>query len=335
MRKNEYTKCINEIKATEKMKQSIKEKMLQQVNLLQQEKYQYEKYQLDKFQQEKAQQEKLQYEKHQQEIHQQEIQQQDKVQQQVKVQQQSKLNQMKLTIKEEKNRRTFWLRRPVRIVLAAIVVFIVVGLTGKMILDNQNLIPLEKSHGRVKVKYITNAPNIRVSNALVYLTEEELIQREGLEIVQGTITDIKNIEVIIEGDKNYYALASILVDKVYQGKSQVGDVIVIKLPCAIDTGVWVEDTGVVSAMRVGMRGIFMPFTYDEENSFYREGDTTLYWKDIVDYGLLDGERYVFLETSDGIQYSEYAYPSLQGANNLVDIESFLVKMLESKNETGK
>lgn len=286
MRKNEYTELIEKVKATEPLKEKIKERMLQQGN----------------------------------QIH------QDNMPPKVRI-----LHQEKSLDKEEKTRKTFWFKQPMKITFAAIALFLIVGLTGKMILDKRNLIPLENSHGNIKIKYINDAPDFKVSYDLVYFTEEELIQREGLEIVKGTITEIKNIEVIIEGNKEYYALASISVEKVYQGQSQIGDVIVMKLPCPIDTGVWVEDTGIASAMRVGMKGIFMPFTYDEENSFYRRGDTTLYWKDIVDYGLLDGERYAFLETPTGIIYADFAYPSLEGATSLEEIESFIVKMLENKN----
>ena len=304
MRKNEYTELINEVKASEPLKQKIKEKMLQQDNMLQK---------VRMLEQEKA----LE---------------QEKVLEQVKALEQEKvLHLEKSPNKEEKTRKPFWFKQPMQIMFAAMALFLIASLTGKMILENRNLIPLENSHGNIKIKYINNAPDFKVSYDLVYFTEQELIQREGLEIVKGTITEIKNIEVIMEGNKEYYALASILVEKVYQGQSQVGDVIVMKLPCPIDTGVWVEDTGIASAMRVGMKGIFMPFTYDEENSFYRRGDTTLYWKDIVDYGLLDGERYAFLETPTGIQYAEFAYPSLEGATSLEEIESFIVKMLENKN----
>lgn len=296
MRKNEYTELINAVKASETMKQKMKEKMLQQENMLQHEK----------------------------------LLQQNKNQKEKKLQHKTILVQEKSPKKDKRINRSFWFKHPVQIISVAIASFLIVLFSGKMILENQNLIPLENSHGSVKVKYIKNAPDIRSSYDLVYYTEEELVQRDGLEIVQGTITDIKNIEVTIEGNEEYYALASILVEKVYQGQSQVGDVIVIKLPCPIKNGVWVEDTEVASAMRVGMKGIFMPFTYDDENSFYQQGNTTLYWKDIVDYGLLDGERYAFLETSDGIKYAEFAYPSLEGTKSLEDIENFIVTMLESK-----
>lgn len=229
-----------------------------------------------------------------------------------------------------RGRLRFFIPNNGRVAIALFAVVLLALFGGTVLLQNQNRIPLENSHGSVKVRYVKKAPQVRAQYDLVYFTEEELITREGLEIVQGTITELRNIEVTIEGHKNYYALASVEVEKVLKGQCKVGDTIVIKLPCPIGSDVWIEDTEVASAMRVGMKGIFMPIAYDEENSYYQEGNTTLYWKDFVDFGLLDGERYAFLETEEGLLYADFAYPSLEGATTILEVEELILKTLETK-----
>lgn len=231
-----------------------------------------------------------------------------------------------------RGRLRFFIPKNGRIAFALFAVVLLALFGGTVLLQNQNRIPLENSLGSVKVRYVKKAPQISTQYDLAYFTEEELITRKGLEIVQGTITELRNIEVSIEGHKDYYALASVEIEKVLKGQCKVGDTIVIKLPCPIGSDIWIEDTEVASAMRVGMKGIFMPIAYDEENSYYQEGNTTLYWKDFVDFGLLDGERYAFLETEKGLLYADFAYPSLGGANTITEVEEFILKMLEAKSE---
>ena len=241
-------------------------------------------------------------------------------------------------VKEERRkehlsgRRISFISSNRRVTLAFFAVVLLTLFGGTVLLQNQNRIPLENSHGSVQVRYVKKAPQVNAQYDLVYFTEEELITDKDLEIVQGTITELRNIEVTLEGHKDYYALASVEIEKVLKGQCKVGDTIVIKLPCPIGSDVWVEDTGVASAMRVGMKGIFMPIAYDEENSYYQEGNTTLYWKDFVDFGLLDGERFAFLETENGLLYADFAYPSLEGANTITEVEEFIIKTLKAKSE---
>jgi hypothetical protein len=90
---------------------------------------------------------------------------------------------------------------------------------------------------------------------------------------------------------------------------------------------WVEDTEVVSSMRAGMTGIFMPVKYDK--TMYREENgARLYFQDIAEYGFLDGIRYAFLDSGRGLIFNRYAYKSISSASSLEQIEKYIAKMIE-------
>ena len=145
-------------------------------------------------------------------------------------------------------------------------------------------------------------------------------------IFKGTVTEIENIELSFNGEKAYRAIARIRVEAVYRGSCQEGEEVSILLPCAIDTDTKVTDTEVVSAMRVGMHGIFMPMIY-EETSYWEQNGARLALKDLAPYGLPDGERYAFLEIGDGLVFARWAYESISDAATLEDIETYILEMI--------
>ena len=112
------------------------------------------------------------------------------------------------------------------------------------------------------------------------------------------------------------------MDAVYRGNCSPGTIASVVIPCPINSEVWVEDTGVVSAMRPGMSGIFMPMVYDT-SSIYSENGATLYWQDLAPYGFSDGERFAFLKTDQGLVFARDAYPSLANATTLDAVEQFI------------
>lgn len=76
-----------------------------------------------------------------------------------------------------------------------------------------------------------------------------------------------------------------------------------------------------------MKGIFMPIKYAED-SIIQSNDATLYLLDLAEYGMLDGVRWMFLETKYGLVYCKDSYPSLAGAGNLEDIKEILREKLK-------
>ena len=179
----------------------------------------------------------------------------------------------------------------------------------------------------VKVRYTDKVPAERVDHCLVYFTEEELFTHFDTAIFSGTVREIRNIELRFNGDKAYRAIAEIDVEKVYRGSCQAGETVSVMLPCPIAPDVWVEDTGVVSQMREGMSGIFMPVIYNEENSRWEQNGAVLIKKELVDYGFADGVRYAFLETEDGLVFDRGAYESIADARTMDEIEEYILSMI--------
>jgi hypothetical protein len=193
--------------------------------------------------------------------------------------------------------------------------------------NNNSNFKLLNSVGNVSVKYVNKAPSISSDLELTRLTEEELFHEYNTDIFMGKIVDIKNIEINLNGSIQYNAIAKIKIDKIYRGNAEAGKTVSILLPCPIDTNVWVEDTGVVSSMREGMSGIFMPIKYDK-SSYSEANGAVIYFQDIAEYGFLDGERYAFLSTNNGLIFQKHAYQSIASANTLQEIEQYVMKMIK-------
>lgn len=190
---------------------------------------------------------------------------------------------------------------------------------------------LERSRG-VMVSYV-NTPRQPVSlkSDLMALTEAELFadrfRDHEVAAFEGTIVETRNIACDYNGVKDYRAIASIEVQEVLRGKLTAGTTVTVLLPGPVDVeGLWIEDTGISSQMTAGTRGIFMPIKYDE-TSIREENDSKLALLDLAEYGLLDGERWAFLETAAGLTYCTWAYPSLAGAKNLEEVKEIILPKL--------
>jgi hypothetical protein len=172
---------------------------------------------------------------------------------------------------------------------------------------------------------------------LVYLTEQELFAPEwnGLQIAafEGEVVKVDNIVVTFGSEwynKNYWAIVHIKVGEVYRGDIEPGEVVTVRLYSPVRvTGseVQSEDSGVASRMTVGTKGIFMPARYDE-NSIYRENNATLYLQELAQYGMLDGERWAFLDKPDGPLFARYAYEGAGNAKTMDDVRAFVLEMLQ-------
>ncbi len=190
--------------------------------------------------------------------------------------------------------------------------------------------PLSDASYGVTVSPLEKTPETVINSSadLIFLSEEDLFTKFDTEIFSGTITEIQNIVLDFDGDKNYRAIASIQIEKVFRGNSMAGDTVKILLPCPINVeDFWVSETGIVSKMRTGMCGIFMPMIY-HTNSYDEQNGARLLLTDLAPYGLADGERYCFLETAQGITFARWAYESIGEASSLTEIEAYIERMLD-------
>lgn len=161
-----------------------------------------------------------------------------------------------------------------------------------------------------------------MSDMMAY-AEKELFSHPT-DIFRGEIMGESYYLVDFEGVGYYYSVVTVRVDKVYRGDLASGDVISIKAGAVSRQGIWVEDTETVSAMKEGISGIFMVNDYMGEirnDAFFDGGG-------VITHHFRDGERYAFLETEAGLVFSEWAYPSLENAKTLQDVEAFVKKMVK-------
>lgn len=168
--------------------------------------------------------------------------------------------------------------------------------------------------------------NVPASHDLMKLTDEDIFSANTV-IFRGTVTDIENIEVDMNGESFYWSIVSVEVSKVLRGELTVGQTVRIRADTPIGGGVWVEDNDIVSQIRVGMEGIFMPAPYDADSLFGANG-AWLCLRDIAPYGFRDGVRWVFLRTETGLVFARGATYSIPDAHTLEDIEAYILDMLE-------
>lgn len=233
-------------------------------------------------------------------------------------------NKQTVPSKKGKKDKIFLIVMPIVALVGALLLFI-----SPLMKPNQPL-TLENSQG-VSVKEINTLPDFSSKGDLIWLSEEELFQRHhfGLEMVafEGTITETQNIVVNFGRTKDYYAIASIEVSDVLRGNLSEGDIISVLLPNPIQTNVGVSETTYSSQIRTGQKGIFMPVTYDEHATIEMD-NKVLVKQDLAPYGFLDGERWMILQTDEGMIYNEEAYPSLAPAQTLSEMKEILKNKLE-------
>lgn len=154
------------------------------------------------------------------------------------------------------------------------------------------------------------------------MTEDELFSKWNPVVVRGTVTNIRHIKIDFNGETEYQSLITIHVSNVYRGDVQIGRDLIVRADAIGETG-QAEHTSIISHVQPGMEGIFMPIPYDDE-FVWEQNDATLRLKDIADYGFPDGERYLFLDTPNGLLFERDAYPSLQGVDALDEVEDWMM-----------
>ena len=187
-----------------------------------------------------------------------------------------------------------------------------------------------RSDKGITVRYIDNLPEDRVKSStnglLAYFTEEELLAF-NTEIFSGTVLSVRNIEISTDNYKDYRAIVKIQVDKTIRGTVSAGDTISVFINFPFDKNMWVEDNDILEKIRAGQKGIFMPAKIDDECA-YIYGDKKLDKRDLAEYCFLDGIRYLFLETENGLEFDRNSYESVKSATSLIEIEDYIISMIK-------
>lgn len=200
----------------------------------------------------------------------------------------------------------------------------------------ENTEKLPHSSANITVREARPRDHFSMSMLLTELTEEELFFNSKA-IYMGTIVSIKTIEVLAGNTSSYFTVAAVEVENTYRGTLKQGEIatILIDYPIALDDGtsISVEDTDTISAMREGMRGIFLlrPFEPDEVGVYNEYDDgSKLYKGDLAQYYFPDGERYAILETGSGLLFSQYGperlFGNLTSGSTLEEAGNYVEKM---------
>jgi hypothetical protein len=168
------------------------------------------------------------------------------------------------------------------------------------------------------------------TDSLMCFSEEEMFSRDDMYIFRGVVTDLTNITIDFEQRKEFRCIATIDVQKIYSGDIPTDKPLKVLLPYIIyqDSPIHMNmvEAGVIDQIRVGMEGIFMPSVYDNDSIMEIRGETLLL-TDLAPCGIGDSIRWAFIETGQGLLFSDFAYPGAASAKTLDDIEEYVLKML--------
>lgn len=184
----------------------------------------------------------------------------------------------------------------------------------------------DRTKAQISYNYKDLPQNIRTSKVDL-LTEDEIFSHENMYIFRGTVSNLKNVTIDFNGEKEVRCIATIAVKKVYQGDITEGERIQMLIPCPIGTDIWLEDAHIISKLETGMEGIFMPWIYDE-NSYLEQNHAKLIMTDLASCGLADGVQWAFLSTEQGLVFDEEAHSGAVNAVTLDDIEKYVIENLE-------
>lgn len=181
---------------------------------------------------------------------------------------------------------------------------------------------------KAKISYnCKDLPQNMPAGKVDLLTEEEIFSRKNMYVFRGKVNKLTNLTIDFNGEKEMRCLATIEIQKVYQGDISTGKKIKMLIPFPIGTDIWLEDAHIISQIEPGMEGIFMPWIYNE-NSYWEQNHATLIMSELAPCGLADGIQWAFLSTDQGLVFDKRAYPGAENAVTLDDIEAYVIKNLK-------
>lgn len=183
----------------------------------------------------------------------------------------------------------------------------------------------EKSVG-IKVKTDRHPPLSQNEACLAWFSEEELFESWDTAIFRGTVEEIENIAIFFRGEEVHRALIRIVVESVFRGSVKPGDTVCVLSDCPLSANLSGEE--LISRIAIGTRGVFMPNTYSDTDTWSQNG-ATLYLRELADYGFPDCMRWFFLETEDGILYDRESFPSLDAGSSPDALDSYIRKMVKN------
>jgi len=184
------------------------------------------------------------------------------------------------------------------------------------------------SKGNIEISYVEKAPSSDAGSITAIYTEDEVFNMFNTDIFMGTVKEVKNIRMDIDGTTSYSAIAKIAIEKNYRGSSAAGDTVSVMLPGPVENDFVIgADENITPAMKAGDKGIFMPIKYGE-GSYWEDNNIKIYYSEIVQFGIMDTQRFVFLETKNGLMFARDTFPAIESATTLQEVEAFIEKKIQ-------
>ena len=160
-----------------------------------------------------------------------------------------------------------------------------------------------------------------------WLTPEELFAQDTV-IFRGTVRELQYFEVNMGvfnqgsvGLSVYYTRAIVEVTDSIRGGLTEGENYSL-LWLGAEGRMTTSLIGPLEDLGVGGEAIFMPIRTDRDTG-WREGSSYFCYADLAELYLGEGERYVFADTGDGLEFSRNAYPELAEAETLDEAAAYI------------
>lgn len=166
---------------------------------------------------------------------------------------------------------------------------------------------------------------VGMSACLVWLSPEEIFARDTV-IFRGTVRELHYfiMEPEAGGMELYYTRAIVEVTDSIRGGLETGETYSLLWLGArgyMSTSI----SGALEDLDVGGEAIFMPIRTDRDTG-WGEGDGYFCYADLADFYLGEGQRYVFADTADGLDFDRGTYEEIAEAETLDEVAAYLRKM---------
>jgi len=179
------------------------------------------------------------------------------------------------------------------------------------------------SKGNIKFSFASELPPPDINAIVAIFTEDEVFTMFETDVYTGTVKSVQNIQVEYAGMTEVKGIATITVAKTLRGGKAAGETVTVMLPGPVADGqIQGPDMSVYPAMKAGDKGVFMLVKHDE-NAYWDDGETRILFSEVAEYSVIDTQRFIFLETEDGLEFARDTFPALATATTLDEVETYV------------
>lgn len=224
---------------------------------------------------------------------------------------------------KKKPRKVYWKSLGIMAASLAILIFTIFNLgdykKGKN--DIQSIYPMYSvgvEINQIDKPLASTEQNESIAD-LVWLEPEEIFAMDT-SIFRGIVQDMFYYETT-GGYSSHFTVISVEVRDVYRGDMEKGSISKIYLPIVpgvVDNSI----AGDLRNLEIGSEAIFMPYIATEEKGI-PFGDAFFSYADVADYYFSEGERFIFLNTEEGVSYETNVY-DITGEGNEVELDNKII-----------